>query len=131
MSCRVLGRRLEDALLVFVAERAVSRGASTLVGIYEPTAKNSQVATFYSDRRKPLLELEWDEIDRYWDTYVQSAFTLMRAVVPGMRERGFGRIVHVLTTAIWGVPPQGTAGYVAGKSALWGLGKAMAAELAP
>ncbi|MDQ3065748.1 MAG: SDR family oxidoreductase [Actinomycetota bacterium] len=81
--------------------------------------------------RKPLLELEWDEVDRYWQTYVQSTFTLTQELVPGMRERGFGRIVHVLTTAMWGVPPQGTAGYVAGKSGLWGLAKAMAVELAP
>jgi 3-oxoacyl-[acyl-carrier protein] reductase len=81
--------------------------------------------------RNPLLELEWSEIDRYWQTYVQSAFTLMRALVPGMRERGFGRIVNVLTTAVWGVPPAGTGGYVAAKSALWGLTKAAAAELAP
>ena len=81
--------------------------------------------------RKPLLELSWDEVDAYWRTYVQSAFTLTHAVVPGMRERGFGRIVHLLTTAMWGVPPQGTAGYVAAKSGLWGLAKAMAVELAP
>jgi 3-oxoacyl-[acyl-carrier protein] reductase len=81
--------------------------------------------------RKPLLELEWDEIDRYWQTYVQSAFTLLRSFVPGMRERGFGRIVNILTTAIWGVPPPGTGGYVAAKGALWGLTKAAAAELAP
>jgi 3-oxoacyl-[acyl-carrier protein] reductase len=81
--------------------------------------------------RKPLLELDWDEVDRYWQTYVQSAFSLMRAVVPSMQERGFGRIVNVLTTAIWGVPPPGTAGYVAAKSGLWGLVKSMAVELAP
>jgi 3-oxoacyl-[acyl-carrier protein] reductase len=81
--------------------------------------------------RKPLLELEWGEVERYWQTYVQSGFTLMQACVPGMRERGFGRIVHLLTTAMWGVPPAGTAGYVAAKSGLWGLAKAAAAELAP
>jgi 3-oxoacyl-[acyl-carrier protein] reductase len=81
--------------------------------------------------RKPLLELEWVEVERYWQTYVQSGFTLMQACVPGMRERGFGRIVHLLTTAMWGVPPAGTAGYVAAKSGLWGLAKAAAAELAP
>ena len=32
---------------------------------------------------------------------------------------------------MWGVPPAGTAGYVAAKSGLWGLAKAAAAELAP
>jgi 3-oxoacyl-[acyl-carrier protein] reductase len=81
--------------------------------------------------RKPLMELEWDEIDRYWRTYAQSAFTLTQAALPGMRERGFGRIVLMLTSAMWGKPPAGTGGYVAGKSGLWGLAKAMAVELGP
>jgi 3-oxoacyl-[acyl-carrier protein] reductase len=81
--------------------------------------------------RRPFEELGWEELDRYWRTYVGSAFALSQAAVPGMRERGFGRIVNVLTSAMWNAPPAGTAGYVAAKSALWGLGKAMAVELGP
>ena len=81
--------------------------------------------------RKPLLEQDWDEVDRYWNTYVQAAFTLTRAIVPGMRERGYGRIVHLLTSAMWGKPPVNNAGYVAAKSGLWGLAKASAVELGP
>ena len=81
--------------------------------------------------RKPFEALEWEEVDRYWQTYVRSAFTLTQAALPGMKERGFGRIVHLLTSAIWGKPPVETAGYVAAKSGLWGLTKAMAVELAP
>jgi FkbH-like protein len=50
MSCRVLGRRLEDALLAFLAERARERGARLLVGRFEPTAKNGQAADFYPSR---------------------------------------------------------------------------------
>jgi FkbH-like protein len=50
MSCRVLGRRLEDVLLAFLAERAETRGARLLVGRFEPTAKNAQVADFYAAR---------------------------------------------------------------------------------
>jgi 3-oxoacyl-[acyl-carrier protein] reductase len=78
-----------------------------------------------------LLETSWEDFDRFWRTYVQGAFTLAQGVVPGMRERGFGRIVHVLTTAIWGTPPPHQSGYVAAKSGLWGLAKSMALELAP
>jgi 3-oxoacyl-[acyl-carrier protein] reductase len=81
--------------------------------------------------RKPFEELGWDELDRYWQTYVGGAFTLTQAALPGMKERGFGRIVHMLTSAIWGKPPANTAGYVAAKSGLWGLTKALAVELAP
>jgi FkbH-like protein len=50
LSCRVLGRRVEDHLLSFLSQRAVERGALRLHGLYIPTAKNSQVADFYSLR---------------------------------------------------------------------------------
>lgn len=50
MSCRVLRRGVEDAILQCVADDAVAAGAATLRGVYLPTPKNSQVATFYSDR---------------------------------------------------------------------------------
>jgi 3-oxoacyl-[acyl-carrier protein] reductase len=81
--------------------------------------------------RKPLHEHSWDEVDRYWQTYVQSAFTLSQKLVPGMKDRRYGRFVHLLTTAMWGTPPPGTGGYVAAKSGLWGLARGMAVELAP
>lgn len=50
LSCRVLGRKIEDAFLAFLADRAATRGSTTLVGLFEPTAKNAQVASFYGDR---------------------------------------------------------------------------------
>jgi FkbH-like protein len=48
MSCRVLGRRLEDTMLAYLAERAEMRGARLLVGHFTPTAKNAQVAGLYA-----------------------------------------------------------------------------------
>jgi len=81
--------------------------------------------------RKPLDETEWDEVDAYWRTYVQSPFAIAKRVLPGMKERGFGRFVHILTTSIWGTPPPNLTGYVAAKSGLWGMAKSMAVELAP
>ncbi len=50
LSCRVLGRRVEDVLVAFLARRAKARGAHGLVGTYEPTARNGQVADFYPRR---------------------------------------------------------------------------------
>ena len=40
MSCRVLGRRVEEAVLAHVAAAARQAGATRLVGDYLPTAKN-------------------------------------------------------------------------------------------
>ena len=48
LSCRVLGRRIEEALLAFLARRAGERGATRLAGSYLATAKNGQTADFYS-----------------------------------------------------------------------------------
>ena len=50
LSCRVLGRRIEDAFLAFLVRQARAHGVVTLIGRYIPTGKNGQVATFYADR---------------------------------------------------------------------------------
>lgn len=47
MSCRVLGRHVEDACLNLLADRARAAGARRLLGLYRPTAKNSQVRSLY------------------------------------------------------------------------------------
>jgi FkbH-like protein len=50
VSCRVLGRDAEAALLRAVAERALARGATRLLGEYVPTKKNGIVAGFLASR---------------------------------------------------------------------------------
>ena len=49
MSCRVLGRRVEQATLDVLARLARARGCKRLVGEYRPTAKNAMVAGLYAD----------------------------------------------------------------------------------
>ena len=47
MSCRVLGRQVEEATLNLVAAEARRLGATRLIGEYRPTAKNGMVAAHY------------------------------------------------------------------------------------
>jgi len=47
MSCRVLKREVERATLQVLAEEAKRMGATRLVGLYRPTAKNAMVADHY------------------------------------------------------------------------------------
>ena len=47
MSCRVLGRRVEEAMLAEVVARAKARGIGVLRGQYIPTAKNGMVSTHF------------------------------------------------------------------------------------
>ena len=47
MSCRVLGRRVEEACLNAMVEACRSRGLDRLIGIYKPTEKNGMVRDLY------------------------------------------------------------------------------------
>jgi len=69
-----------------------------------------------------------------WDAIIavnlSSAFHTMKAVVPGMRERGFGRIVNI--ASVHGlVASVNKAAYLAAKHGLVGLSKGVALETAP
>ena len=48
LSCRVIGRGIETALLSYIARGAVSSGAKVLIGEYIPSAKNAPCADFYA-----------------------------------------------------------------------------------
>jgi FkbH-like protein len=47
LSCRVIGRTIETALLAFVSQHARERGAARLKGKFLPTKKNAPAADFY------------------------------------------------------------------------------------
>jgi len=76
-----------------------------------------------------------DEIqDEVWDTIVQlnlsSCMALMRALVPGMKARRWGRVIHISSVMGFG-SKECRAAYSATKSALMGLARAAALELGP
>jgi FkbH-like protein len=48
MSCRVIGREVETALLTFVLKRAQALRCRQVIGEYRPTKKNGMVADFYA-----------------------------------------------------------------------------------
>ncbi|WP_158264803.1 HAD-IIIC family phosphatase [Blastopirellula marina] len=47
MSCRVIGRRVEEAVLAVVADAARAEGVNRLIGEYIPSAKNAMVAEHF------------------------------------------------------------------------------------
>lgn len=47
MSCRVLGRQVEEACLNVMIDAARRLGAKQIVGVYRPTAKNEMVRSLY------------------------------------------------------------------------------------
>lgn len=72
MSCRVMGRRVEDAFLSYLAELAVRGGAQSLRGVYRPTAKNSLVKDFYSQHG--FVDLGGDHERRFEAALAAGAF---------------------------------------------------------
>ena len=48
MSCRVLNRKVEEAVCNRIARAAIAAGAQRLVGLYLPTARNNLVAGLYA-----------------------------------------------------------------------------------
>ena len=61
MSCRVLKRSVEDAILGFLVSRARAGGRRRLRGLYRPTRKNGQVAEFFPARGFTETERREDE----------------------------------------------------------------------
>jgi FkbH-like protein len=51
MSCRVMGRNVEEAFLAYLAELAIAKGATILRGIYIKTPKSKPVESFYIAHR--------------------------------------------------------------------------------
>jgi FkbH-like protein len=56
MSCRVLGRKVEQAVLTELVEQARARGVRQLLGHYLPTEKNQLVENHYEKLGFTLLE---------------------------------------------------------------------------
>jgi FkbH-like protein len=55
LSCRVIGRGIESALLWHLSQEAIKDGITTIIGEYIPTPKNSVCSTFYTDHGFRLL----------------------------------------------------------------------------
>jgi 3-oxoacyl-[acyl-carrier protein] reductase len=84
----------------------------------------------YTHKNQPMLDVGEAEFDKVFDVNVKSIYLMTMAVVPKMRERGFGVIVNVGSTA--GVRPRpGLTWYNASKGAVNLLSQSMAVELAP
>ncbi|WP_328467373.1 SDR family oxidoreductase [Actinoplanes sp. NBC_00393] len=93
------------------------------IGVLVPNATGPQPA-------KPALEVGWqDHLDQLL-FFVKSPTLLMRAVVPGMRRLGGGRIVQIGSEMPERAAP-GMSAYAAAKAAQMSLTRTWARELGP
>ena len=80
--------------------------------------------------RKQLIEFSPEEWRRVLDTNLTSVFLMCRSFVPHMKGAGYGRIIN-MTSIMSHVSLPGRSAYSASKTALLGLTRALALELAP
>jgi len=79
--------------------------------------------------RAALADLDPRTWRRVQAVNVESAVWLAQALAPGMAERGFGRIVFVVSDTIWDPPAGDLLAYVASKAALVGVARTLARSL--
>ncbi|MFB7501287.1 SDR family NAD(P)-dependent oxidoreductase [Streptomyces sp. NPDC056161] len=77
----------------------------------------------------PTKDMSADLFDLHMDLNTKAPYLLVRALAPGMAERGHGSIVNISTLAA-AVPTAGTGMYAASKAALEQLTQVWAAEYA-
>ncbi len=78
---------------------------------------------------RPALEITDDEWRRYFETNVLTAVRLTRAYLPGMRERGWGRVQYIASDSAVAVPAE-MVHYGMTKTALLAVSRGFAKEAA-
>jgi 3-oxoacyl-[acyl-carrier protein] reductase len=80
--------------------------------------------------QKPIEEYDADFYRQMYEFFVLSPYHLARAVLPGMKERKWGRIINITSEVFHCSVPEFSA-YVAAKGGQIGWSRSMASELAP
>ncbi len=94
------------------------------------TVVNNALAdfSFNGDARSSAADIRWEEFTAQFSGSVRGALNTTQAAMPGMRERGFGRIVNVGTN-LFQNPVVPYHDYTAAKAALLSLTRTLAKDL--
>lgn len=74
-----------------------------------------------------LENLTFEQMELTWSVNVRCAVQCTQALLPNMRERGFGRIVNIASRAALG--KEGRSSYTASKAAIIGMTRTWALEM--
>jgi 2-hydroxycyclohexanecarboxyl-CoA dehydrogenase len=141
---------LEEGAARETAELAASEGGGRAVGLACDVTKGAQVDAAVSAVEGDLppvaalvnnagitaptrfLDIDEDEWDSIFDVNVRGTYLVTRRVLPGLIDRGYGRIVNLSSvSAVRGGGVFGGSHYSAAKAAVLGLTRALAREVGP
>lgn len=146
----VLATDVNEAALADVATIAPARGGSVATVRLDVTDEAGLVA-FAADEEdrggfdvfvhvaggvlgqsaKPVEEVPAADWDKIYSVNVRGAFLVAKALVPGMKKRGAGKMVFISSGAGLGVSLTGIQAYASAKAALIGLTRQLGHELGP
>jgi 3-oxoacyl-[acyl-carrier protein] reductase len=104
-----------------------------LVGEIETLFGGVDILVVNATGPQPFLSIEEQTWQSYLDQlefFVKSPLLLLKRVLPGMRKRGFGRVINIGSEVVELGNPR-FANYVAAKGAQLGLTRSWARELGP
>lgn len=105
--------------------QSIAQSVASEIGTLQILVNNAGI-----NIRKPVTHFTLQEWRKVMDTNVTSAFLMCRSFVPLMKGQGYGRILN-LTSTMSHVSIAGRSAYSTSKTALLGLTRALALELAP
>jgi len=73
LSCRVIGRRIEETMLAYILGEAKKEGVRILIGEFIPTKKNIPAKEFYKKNGFRLIE-EKEDIEK-WEFQIDKGYT--------------------------------------------------------
>ncbi|WP_043959137.1 3-oxoacyl-ACP reductase [Lysobacter sp. A03] len=108
------------------------QAATDHFGQYVSTLVNNALAdfSFNGDARAKAGDIAWSQFSSQFEGSVHGALNTVQAAIPGMRERGFGRIINIGTN-LFQNPVVPYHDYTAAKAALLSLTRTMSADLGP
>ena len=88
----------------------------------------NNAALFATLRAKPVEEVSSEEFDQVLRVNVRGTFEMIKAVLPGMKRKGYGKIVNIASGTLFKGTPF-LVPYVASKGALLGITRSVAREV--
>jgi NAD(P)-dependent dehydrogenase (short-subunit alcohol dehydrogenase family) len=124
---RAAGHRASFADVDVTDSESIESAVTAAGGTIDVLVNNAAVYMALG-RKQPFDQIDEDQWDRVMAVNARGPWQCAQAVAPGMRRRGWGRIVNV-ASAVAFVGGHGFAHYVASKAAVVGLTRALAREL--